>query len=164
MILILVRHGIAEDATNGSDSADAARPLTEKGRRKVRSVAKQLAALELPVSHVVTSHRLRAIQTAEELIAEIDPTLAMQQSSAMDMDASWPELVAALNRLTNSSRSAVIVAVGHLPSIGLFLSAALTGSGEDYPFRKGAAVVLEWDPVLTLAPGRFRAYLADQPA
>jgi len=65
MILLLVRHGIAEDIDDSEGSDDAFRQLTPKGRRKARDIGKFLAGRSFQPTLVVSSFRTRAVQTAE---------------------------------------------------------------------------------------------------
>ena len=56
----LLRHGAAEDA----DGDDAARPLTEKGRRQAVAAGKALVELGIEIDLCFASPKLRAIETA----------------------------------------------------------------------------------------------------
>lgn len=61
-----IRHGLAGEF--GSYPNDAERPLTDEGKKKTRQIAKQLAKLGLEFDLVLTSHLVRAKQTAELLL------------------------------------------------------------------------------------------------
>ncbi len=65
MPLLLVRHAVAEDA---HPLGDEARALTAEGRAAFRAHARKLARLT-PMTGIVTSPLVRAVQTAE-LLAE----------------------------------------------------------------------------------------------
>ncbi len=67
--LFLLRHGPAYPSGT-AEFSEADRPLTDKGRRKVRQVARGLDALKLDVSWIVASPMARALETAE-IAAEI---------------------------------------------------------------------------------------------
>ncbi|MDP9189679.1 MAG: histidine phosphatase family protein, partial [Actinomycetota bacterium] len=58
----LLRHGDAEDAPPGGD--DAARELTEKGRRQSRDAGRALAKLGVRFDACIASPRTRARETA----------------------------------------------------------------------------------------------------
>ena len=67
--LYLLRHGPA--VPHGTpDIADDDRPLTSKGERRVRSVARALKRLKIKVDRIVTSPLPRALRTAE-IVAEV---------------------------------------------------------------------------------------------
>lgn len=55
----LLRHGDAEDG-----SPDAARPLTDKGKRQARAAGRALAALGVEIEACLTSPKVRARDTA----------------------------------------------------------------------------------------------------
>ena len=62
MKLYLIRHGIAQEATN--DIKDGERSLTKEGRQKTEKVAKRLLNLGLNFELIATSPFVRARQTA----------------------------------------------------------------------------------------------------
>ena len=85
MDLLVIRHGIAEDretfAATGAD--DRQRPLTDKGRRRLREAVPGLHAAVPGVELVASSPLVRAVQTAKIVarayrlpvveIAELEP-------------------------------------------------------------------------------------------
>lgn len=60
MKLYCMRHG---EAMPGAE--DAQRPLSDKGREDVENVAAHLHRCGIPLDHIMSSSRLRAVQTAE---------------------------------------------------------------------------------------------------
>src|SRR5712691_7627004 len=65
--IYLVRHGIAVDPSEKGTLDDDSRPLTAKGRRRFRRLARAFAQLgEIP-DFTFTSPLVRAVQTAEIL-------------------------------------------------------------------------------------------------
>lgn len=65
--LLLLRHGIAEEARAGL--LDRERALTERGRHRTRVVLERLVALGMTADRVLSSPLLRARQTAEIAVA-----------------------------------------------------------------------------------------------
>ncbi len=63
MKLYLMRHGPAEDQSPSGQDSD--RSLTTSGRARVRNVAKALVDLDEAPLSIVSSHLVRAVQTAE---------------------------------------------------------------------------------------------------
>src|SRR5882724_2462532 len=65
--LLVVRHAIAEDPAvfAATGRSDAERPLTEKGRRRMRRVARGLKKLVPAIDGLATSPLVRAVETAE---------------------------------------------------------------------------------------------------
>lgn len=70
MKLYLLRHGIAADLGAAGCSRDADRPLTPKGKRRVRAIAAALKRLGVKPDLILTSPYLRARQTAG-IVAEM---------------------------------------------------------------------------------------------
>ena len=65
MNLYLIRHAIAEEQHSAGD--DSQRALTEKGGKKMRSIAKGLRILGVEFDAILSSPYLRARETAEIL-------------------------------------------------------------------------------------------------
>jgi phosphohistidine phosphatase len=61
-MLWLLRHADAAHAASGE--SDAARPLTEKGRRQAQAAGAALGALGVPLDACLASPRVRALDTA----------------------------------------------------------------------------------------------------
>jgi len=158
MILLLVRHGIAEDIDDSEGSDDAFRQLTPKGRRKARDIGKFLAGRSFQPTLVVSSVRTRAVQTAEILLEEMASGLPIRMVESMDFDATWPHLRRTLRELLTDDAD-VVLAVGHLPSIGGFFSAAAGFENPYDDFRKGAVAAFEWPDKSLEGPGEFLFYM-----
>lgn len=129
--LYLVRHAIAEE--RGPDYPDdTKRPLTRRGRERMRRGVAGFRALRPGVELILTSPLVRAVQTAEILSLGLDdapiealPALAPGHS---------PRQVA--QALAEASQVDVIAVVGHEPDLGK-LAAWLIASRRPLPFRKG---------------------------
>lgn len=65
MNLYILRHGLAVEPATPGYSKDADRPLTPKGKRKLRKIVAALDALDLSFDLILSSPYLRARQTAE---------------------------------------------------------------------------------------------------
>ena len=147
MDLILLRHGEAEDATHPGDPAeDAARRLTDDGKKKLARSLPQLQLLLDDKKQLViwTSPLVRALETAEIL----RDCLAHQKKSVPDdlprhefiATGDWPGFVQAAKTLDPGTS---LVLVGHEPHWGHW-SQRLCGCL--LPFKKGAAACFDFDP------------------
>ena len=67
MILYIIRHAIAEPASLEAEQDDSQRPLTDKGRKKMRRIAQGLKELGAQIDLILTSPYLRASDTARIL-------------------------------------------------------------------------------------------------
>jgi phosphohistidine phosphatase len=70
MNLYLLRHAIAAEPDENTE--DSQRPLTEKGRKKLGQIARNLEKLELEFDVIITSPYLRARQTADVVVDALD--------------------------------------------------------------------------------------------
>src|SRR6266404_6053326 len=133
-LLMLLRHGIAEDAAPGEP--DAERRLTGEGKRKVREVAAGMRALKLPVDVILTSPLRRARETAEVVAAEHDlDETSVIVTPALAPAAAREALFAAIG---SHARADGIVVVGHQPDLGELASVLLVGTPGlvPLPFKK----------------------------
>ncbi|MDP2712608.1 MAG: histidine phosphatase family protein [Solirubrobacteraceae bacterium] len=124
--LWFLRHGEAEphDAR-----PDADRRLTERGERQSRDAGRALAALEISFQLVVTSPRVRALDTARLACGELGGDVVVDDALAggFDVDDAL-ELAAAAG---NDKR---VLFVGHDPDFTQVVG-DLTGAAVD--FKKG---------------------------
>lgn len=121
MELYFLRHGEAEDYRPD----DHSRPLTPKGKARIQTATNILKKLNLNISHIYTSPRIRALQTAQ--IA----------SEALDIEAQITEHlnygfnhVALQTILAPHADDAHIMLVGHEPTFSQTI-AYLTGGNID---------------------------------
>ena len=141
----LVRHAIAEE--RGPDYPDdTKRPVSPRGRRRMKDAARGFAELDPGVDLILTSPLVRAVQTAEILSRELsDASLGLCPALAPDHR---PEEVAA--ELARASAKGAIALVGHEPGMGE-LAAWLIGASSPLPFKKGGIARLD---VTRLPPGQ----------
>jgi phosphohistidine phosphatase len=67
MNLYIIRHAIAVDQATPDYASDSERPLTDKGRKKMRQIAKALRYLGVEFDRILSSPYVRACETAEVL-------------------------------------------------------------------------------------------------
>ena len=127
-MLMLLRHGIAEDAAPGE--ADAERRLTGEGKRKLREVAAGMRALKLPVDVILTS-------AVEHGIDESAVLTTAALAPAGDRDALFTVL-------GSHTRAEGIVLVGHQPDLGELASVLLVGTPGlvQLPFKKAGLAAI----------------------
>jgi phosphohistidine phosphatase len=109
MLLLLFRHGIAEDRVRGRP--DVSRRLTPKGRRRVRAAAAGLARFAPRPDVILTSPKVRAAETAELLGKALE---RQPQTLAELADGPASTIVRALAH----RHETVVLLVGHEPSLG----------------------------------------------
>lgn len=157
MRILLIRHGPAGDreawAKAGKD--DDLRPLTPKGRAKMRKAAAGLASILKDIDLIAASPLSRARQTAE-LLAKRYP-----KAKALRLDALRPEAgpKTALAWLASLPEDSAPALVGHEPGLGL-LAGALLGGGR-LELKKGACLLI--DAAHPIRPGCGRLLWLLQP-
>jgi phosphohistidine phosphatase len=141
--LYLVRHGIAEEPSEGTP--DDSRPLTAKGRRRFRRASRAFARKGEPLTHLFTSPLVRAVQTAEILAR----SLSRDEVSILEelrSGAPAAKVVAALSARAKDGDA--IALVGHDPQMSHLVATLSQLGPEDagrVQFRKGAIVRIDVD-------------------
>jgi phosphohistidine phosphatase len=139
---------------------DALRPLTPRGEREQRAVARTLARLGVVPTHLFSSPLRRAWQTAEITAAGLGAGAAPEILTALGDRFSAPDLLATLERCPSE---AVVICVGHEPNISRFTSALLDASAAvRIRFSPGTVAGLECGP--RPAPGRAELIFLLSPA
>ena len=127
MILYIIRHAIAAPVgTSGQAEDDSQRPLTDKGRKKMRKIAQGLKELEVQIDLVLTSPYLRAAQTAKILAKKFD--LAKDKIIPIEnlIPAGHPDrLVDEINK--NYTEVENVALVGHEPYLSSLISMLVSG-------------------------------------
>ncbi len=147
MLLHLLRHADAGDP-EAWEGPDAARPLSEKGRKQSKRLGEHLARIGFEADVFITSPKLRAAETAEIVAAHVkakmsvDPRLAgpfeIEDLEAIVRDAGDPERA---------------VFVGHDPD---FSEALSDMCGSQLTMRKGALARVEIERPLRSGAGDMR--------
>jgi len=148
--LYLVRHGIADDPTDGMSDAD--RALTSAGARKMTSAARGLRQLGIVPDLVLSSPLRRAEETAALLARVLVPKRTVEIYPPLAPGHTTAEIIKGLHAYR---RARNVVLVGHQPGLGDLASHLLTGSDSllPLPFKKGGAAAIEVDALPPRAAG-----------
>lgn len=133
MDLYLAHHGLTVEAHQ-----DMRRPLSERGRRAVESVAAAAAARGVRPQVIWHSGKLRAKQTAEIYWRACNPLAALEATRDLQPDdpPTWMT-----DRLRFESRC--ILLAGHFPHLPRLLTMLLNGHAENVvPFPMHGLVAL----------------------
>jgi phosphohistidine phosphatase SixA len=148
--LSLLRHAHAGDPAKWK-GPDAERPLSPKGRQQAEQLAGFLAEHRLRPDHLVSSPKIRAVQTAEAVAHAFD--LPIHQDGRLGDPLDLPTLDAILDDALGGERAASgpqrVMLVGHDPDFSELLM-ELTGI-PDLTMRKGALARI--DAPRPLRPG-----------
>ena len=135
MNLYLLRHGLAAELTTTGLSKDSERPLTPKGRRKLKKIAAGIKALELEFDVIFSSPYVRARQTAEIVAEALHAGKSLEFTSTLTPGGSHSELIKRLNQ-SPELREALLV--GHEPHLSELISLLVSGkSGFSVTMKKG---------------------------
>ncbi len=119
MKLYFLRHGQA-DWPNWTESDDA-RPLTKKGKKQMRRVAKSLCHFMVEPDVILSSPLPRALQTAEIAAEELDMQVTREPALAAGFDTDR------LSELIERYQGRDLMLVGHEPGMSRAVE-ALTGA------------------------------------
>ena len=143
--LYLIRHGLAGKRLD-DEAKDQLRPLTKKGKEKMKNIAKGLNKLNITFDVILTSPLVRAEETAEIISAHCGMSKAPKVTELLMPNASYQSLTKSLNQLKEPGRIAI---VGHEPFLSGFVSFCLSKSNHSFiKIKKGGVLMLEIDKVL----------------
>ena len=149
MDCVFVRHGIAV-AREEWEGKDVDRPLTEKGKRRVREVAAGLRRLEVRPTVIYASPARRAVETAQLLHGLLARSSFMELRDELLPEASPSEVVSLIQDLPPES---CVICIGHEPQLGMAASVLLSGrSSASFPLKKAGACLIELP--IPAKPGR----------
>jgi phosphohistidine phosphatase len=120
--LLLLRHGIAEEAQH--DHSDAERALTERGQRRTRAVLEQLVARGFAADRLLSSPLRRARQTGEIAVSS---GLAARLEIAAELQPGADARAALPGWLAVMAPPRRLLLVGHEPDLST-LAARLIGA------------------------------------
>jgi phosphohistidine phosphatase len=152
MLLYIVRHAWAGQHGDPEYPDDSLRPLTKKGEKRFRRVAKRLAKRGVAPCRVATSPLVRCRQTADILMDQLDGQAELTVLNELSPGAQLDELLP----WTRQQASSDVAWVGHAPDVNHLL-AALVGSGSGHAdMDKGAVAAIEFDGTLAAGAGTLR--------
>ena len=130
--LYFAQHGIA---VNKND--DPERPLSKDGISQTKAIAKQLRQLDIPISAIFHSDKLRAQQTADIFSSILNPA-SMSELEYLSPNSD-PTLIDQSFTINNA------LYIGHLPNLEKIVSSLVTGDAESniIKFQNSAVIGLE---------------------
>jgi phosphohistidine phosphatase len=121
--LYIVRHGIAV-APGTPGIPEDERPLTPKGEKRMKQIARGLCKLDLKLDRIVTSPLPRARTTAEIVAAALDCRASLETSNALLAGAA----AASIQRWLRQRTEARLMIVGHNPGFSDLISLLVLGA------------------------------------
>jgi len=143
MNLYIIRHAIAVDEGT-PEYQDNERPLTDKGRKKMRQIAKGMRNLGVDLDLILSSPYVRAKETAEVLaeVFKIKSDIAFSDNLIPMGDPDV--LIAEINEKHGTSNT--IALVGHEPQLTALMSMLVADNAViDMTLKKGGVCRLSAD-------------------
>ena len=140
MDCLFVRHGIAVEREEW-EGKDVDRPLTEKGKRRVRQVAAGLRKLDVRPTVIYASPARRAADTAQLLHDLLASRSLVQLRDELLPEAPPTQVLSLLQDLPPES---CVICIGHEPHLGMAASILLSGrASASFPLKKAGACLIE---------------------
>ena len=143
MNLYIVRHAIAVEEGAAGYESDSERTLTDKGRKKMRQVAKGLRSLGVEFDLILSSPYVRARETAE-ILAEVFKMKKNITFTESLIPLATPELLIGEINQTYSVES--IAVVGHEPHLSTLIGILVAEDAKiDLTLKKGGVCYITAD-------------------
>ena len=127
MKIYLIRHSNAVDPGTPGYEDDSLRPLTEKGRDKMKDIASALKELNVKPDLIVSSPYVRAQQTAEILAKVLKYKQELAFSEALVPMGNADNIIGEINEKYSVDE---LVLVGHEPCLSVLIGTLIAGNPE----------------------------------
>ena len=146
MNLYLLRHGIAVEPGTAGYELDSERPLTPKGKNRLRTTARAMNKLDLSFDLILSSPLLRAKQTAQIIAKQLKLRKRLELSDDLSPGGDPRSLIQQLNRVRPDPKNVLLV--GHEPYLGSLIALLTAGNTSlEIDFKKGGLCKLEAEPL-----------------
>jgi phosphohistidine phosphatase len=142
MNLYLLRHGIAVDPSKPGIARDAERPLTPKGKRRLRQIVGAMGVLKISFDVILSSPYVRAKQTAEIVAKSLKRRKQITFSEELTPGGNPRLLIQQLNDFQPKPKN--ILLVGHEPYLSRLIALLTAGNTNmEIDLKKGSLCKLE---------------------
>lgn len=143
MNLYVIRHAIAVDEGTSEYESDSERPLTDKGRKKMRQIAKSLRNLGVEFDLILSSPYVRARETAE-ILADVFKMKKKLHFSDNLIPLGNPELL--ITEVNEKYPVNSLAVVGHEPHLSTLMGLLVAENAKiDVTLKKGGVCYLSAD-------------------
>ena len=143
MNLYIIRHAIAVDEGTSDYESDSERPLTDKGRKKMRQIAKGLRNLGVEFDLILSSPYVRARETAE-ILADVFKMKKKILFSDNLIPMGNPELL--ITEVNEKYSVNSIALIGHEPHLSTLVGLLVAENAKiDVTLKKGGVCYLSAD-------------------
>jgi phosphohistidine phosphatase len=143
MNLYIIRHAIAVDEVTSDSASDSQRPLTDKGRKKMRQIGKALRHLGVEFDLILSSPYVRASETAEILADVFKMKNKIVFSDHLIPDGNPELLIGEINEKHSVDSLAI---VGHEPHLSSLIGLLTADTAKiEITLKKGGVCHLSAD-------------------
>jgi len=143
MKIYLVRHAIAENPETSGYEDDSLRPLTDKGREKMKKIAGALKDIGVNPDLIVSSPYVRASQTASILAKELKYKEEIAYSDSLVPMGEPDDMIGEINEKYSVDK---LMLVGHEPNLSMLMSVLLAGNPDiSINLKKGGVCCISVD-------------------
>ena len=143
MDLYIIRHAIAVDEATSDYVSDSERPLTDKGRKKMRQIAKALRHLGVEFDLILSSPYVRARETAE-ILGDVFKMKDKIVFSDNLIPLGSPEIL--IGEIIENHAVDSLAIVGHEPHLSSLISLLTSGGSKmEITLKKGGVCHLSAD-------------------
>jgi phosphohistidine phosphatase len=135
MNLYIIRHAIAVARGTPGYEEDSQRPLTDKGRKKMKKIVEGIRQLGIRFDTILSSPYLRARDTAKIVADEYEMRDKILFTDNLIPPGDFDQLIAEINEKYRVDHLAL---VGHEPMLSQFISYLIAGNtSTDITLKKG---------------------------
>jgi phosphohistidine phosphatase len=143
MNLYIIRHAIAVDEGTEGYESDSERPLTDKGRKKMREIARGLRNIGVEFDLILSSPYVRTRETAE-ILADVFKMKKKITFTENLIPLGNPELL--IGEINEKYSVDNIAVVGHEPHLSTLVGILVAENGKlDITLKKGGVCYLSAD-------------------
>lgn len=143
MRIYLIRHSNAVEPGTPGYEDDSQRPLTEKGRDKMKDIAYALKALEIQPDRIISSPYVRARETAEIVAKVLKYKQDLSFSDTLVPEGEADQIIGEINEKYNVDE---LVIVGHEPCLSGLIGTLVAGNPDlAIDLKKGGICCLAAD-------------------
>lgn len=143
MNLYIIRHAIAVDEATSDYESDSERTLTDKGRKKMRQIAKALRNVGVEFDLILSSPYMRACETAE-ILSDVFKMKKKIVFSDNLIPLGNPELL--IGEINEKYSVDSLALVGHEPHLSTLIGMLVAENAKiDMTLKKGGVCYLSAD-------------------
>ena len=143
MKLYLIRHSNAVDPGTPGYEDDSLRPLTEKGRDKMKDIVYALKAMEVKPDRIISSPYVRARETAEIVAKVLKYKQELAFSDTLVPEGNADQIIGEINEKYSVDE---LILVGHEPCLSGLIGILIAGNPDlAIDLKKGGVCCLLTD-------------------